>query len=331
MAYEDDVADAESLGDDEYYDDEYEDEEEQGEGEYLFGTIPRTPGLIAIAALGVVILILLAALVSSTFGFVDGISGMTVNIPNQEGDIDDEKLDVEVTTNTPAFGKNADGTGDLFLYYDDEIIWTGTIKIIASRGYQSIPYDEFYVDNGEYKVEVSFEGELEYDTIELYRTAHHIIVSQIDHMAGSNDDEQEEYVLYKVSLLPNEEMTGNQNLLYVPGEGYMRVYFVDNENDQNDDQQWETVMNITFTTDFDGFAYKFPDEKEENLSSDQAFLLDFKASKLTDQKGEGYYTVDVHFVNSYGLEDEGAFRDEISTLPEDNPDESFTWIYLGDE
>ncbi len=113
----DDIADAESIDDEEYYDDEEDDEEEE---DLLFGMIPRTPGLIMIGAVVLVVVILLAALFSPVFGFRSGISSLTVNINNSEGDLLDTELEIEAYTGTPAFGSNANGDGDLRIIYNDE-------------------------------------------------------------------------------------------------------------------------------------------------------------------------------------------------------------------
>jgi hypothetical protein len=333
MAYDDDVADAESLGDDEYedqYDDQYDDEDE--EEEYLFGTIPRTPGLIAIAAVGVVILLLLAALVSSSFGFVGGIDGLTVNIPGSQGDILDEKLEVEALTDTPAFGKNADGNGDLKIYYDSEVIISQSIKFNEGRGYREIPYADFYIDNGEYKVEVTFEGFTEFDTIDLFRTAHNIVIAQADYPQYVDEDETLEKVRYKISLLPDDNSDDLHNIIFTPGTGYILVYYVNDEADQDNRDEYEQVMNISFETDFRGFEYKFPGEDLENLSVDKGYLIDFDGQVLLDEKGvdEGYFSMEAFFVNTYGIS-EKRFTQQIKGMPEENSSESHTWIYLGDE
>lgn len=332
MVNDEEIADAESLSDDEYYDDQYEDEEE----EYLFGTIPRTPGLIAFAAVGVVILLLLGALVSSSFGFVGGIDALTVNILGGEGDLLDEKLDVEALTDTPAFGKNADGTGDLMIYYDDEVVNTQSIKFNQGRGYREIPYEDFYVDNGEYKVEVAFEGELEFDTIELSRTAHHLIPAQAEYPEYVDEDETKEMIRYKVSLLPDDDADNLHSVLYTPGDGDIDVYYVDDEADQDDREEWEPVMTITYRTDFRSFEYEFPGEDTVNFSLDFDYQIDFDGQILLDEHEvtEGYFTIEAFFTNNYGTHAD-RFTDKISGLPEDspksNPKDSFAWITLGDD
>jgi len=319
MAY-DDVADAESLGDEEYYDDEYDDEEEE---ELLFGLVPRTPGLIAIFAIIVVLLLLTAALFSANFGFVGGIDGLTVNIPNQEGDLLDEKLDIEAYTETPTFGRKADGDGDLTIYYDGEAINTWKISFTDGKGAKSIPYEDFYVDNGEYKAEVTLEGYTESDTITLQRTAHYMGIAQKDYTAF-----EEERIRYKISLLPDDENVNAYNIIYVPGEGHIQVYYVEDESEQEERTEWEPVLEIDLKTDFTNFEYKFPGEDTENRSSNEGYFLDFQEYKLTEQKGDGYYSMEVYFTNTYGLVDKGAFTDEITAMPEQNPESSYTWIYL---
>lgn len=331
MAY-DDVADAEPLGDDEYDEDEQEeDDDDEDEQEYLFGTIPRTPGLIALAALVVVILLLLAALFSANFGFVGGINGMDVTIPGQEGELLDEKLDIRATTQTPTFGKNADGKADLKIYYDgDTEVYSGNLKFNDGLGERTIPYEDFYVDNGEYTVEVTYEGVIESDSIELKRTAHYMIVGQKDYSEYQSEESTIEKVRYQISLFPDEDSTSNYDVLWTPGEGRIDVLFVDNEEEQDDDTQWEKVMEIQIATDFRNFEYQFPNEDVQNRSSVEKFVIDFEAQTLHNEKGDGYYSMKVFFENTYGLESKGAFRDEITAMPEDYSDQSYTWIHIED-
>lgn len=332
MAY-DEIADAEPLGDDEYDEDEQEeDDDDEDEQEYLFGTIPRTPGLIALAAVVVVILLLLAALFSANFGFVGGISGMEVTIPGQEGELLDEKLDIRATTKTPTFGKNADGKADLKIYYDgDTEVYTGNLKFNDGLGERTIPYEDFYVDNGEYTVEVTYEGVTESDSIELKRTAHYMIVLQKDYEVFESEDSTIDKVRYQISLFPDEDSTGNHDVLWTPGEGHIQVWYVDDENDKTDNNSWEKVMEIQIATDFRNFEYQFPNEDVQNRSSVEKFVIDFEAQTLLDEKGDGYYSMEVFFENTYGLESKGAFRDEVTAMPEENPDESYTWIHLEDD
>jgi len=329
MAYDEDIADAESIGDEEdYEDDEYDDEEE----EYLFGTIPRTPGLIAIAAVSVALILIIAALVSSSFGFVGGIDSMNVTIQGSEGQIYpflDENLDIEAQANPPAFGRNANGNGDLVIHFDDGIndvqeVYTGDFKFNNGRGSRSVPYEEFYVDNGEYRAEIIYEGVSESATIVLKRTAHDMVIVQT---AFTMYDREQ--VLYKISLLPDEGEDSTADVLYTPGEGYIQVYYVDDEAEQDDDQKWEKVWNISIVTDFEGFEYTFPGDDTQNLSSNEGYQIIFDAVDLLDEKevDEGYFSIEVGFVNKYGLVDKGAFTNQITAFPEDKGDSS-RWIYL---
>ncbi|MCK4614126.1 MAG: hypothetical protein KAU14_04915, partial [Thermoplasmata archaeon] len=300
-------------------------EEEEEEEKLLFGKIPRTPGLIGIAVVLVVILVLLAALVSGSFGFRGGISSINVNIPNSEGELDDEEMTVKAETGTPAFGKEAEGDGDLTIYYNDLEVYTAKFKFSGARGTKSIPYEDFYVDNGEYIVEIKFEGKTESDTIILERTAHALLMLQFDSVWN-----EEERVRYSISFLPEE---GSPSDILVPGHGHIEIYYVENEADQDNEDQWENVTKISITTDFGSIEYNFEGEPKEQISAAEGFFIDFPASKLMEKNDdkEGYYSARVYFTNDYGLTEYDAFRGWISTMPDQDPDTSYTWVKLGDE
>lgn len=321
-----DIADAESIDDDEYYDDEEDDEEE----DLLFGMIPRTPGYIMIGAVVLVVLILLAALFSPVFGFRSGISSLTVNINNSEGDLLDTELEIEAYTGTPAFGSNANGDGDLRILFDGEEIYTATFKFTDGRGTKIIPYEDFYVDNGEYRAEIDFEGETEFDTVTLRRTAHTIFISQASWTEGEvGSDEEKEKVRYKMSLFPDEDSIGNYDALYIPGEGRIEVIYVPNENDQDDPEQWQNVTAINIETDFRSFKYKFTNGgTETELDVDKGYYIDFESSKIKEEHGDGYYSVIAYFTNTYG-KSENRFTGNINAMPEDSG-ENQKWIYLED-
>lgn len=339
MARNDDVADAQSYDDDEY-DDEYDGDEEDTGTEYLFGTIPRTPGLIALAAIGVVILLLIAALVSTSFGFRGGINDLSMYVQQPIQDIHpDGKLTIDITTGTPAFGRSADGKGDLTISYDGEVIHTDEVQFVRSGGGRTtkqVPYKSFYVDNGEYTVQVAFEGYTDSVTVELRATAHFMIITQKDHVEYKDENSNVERVRYKLSLFPDDQHTGNYDVLFTPGEGHIWAYYVGDESDQDNRDLWEKVMNISFETDYNKFTYKFPGQEKVELGQDLGYLIDFDAEVLLNEKGvdSGYFTIEVFFRNSYGLEGK-RFTQQIMAMPEDypsnNPTESLEWIHLGDE
>lgn len=338
MAY-DDIADAESL-DDEYddYEDDYDDDED--EEDLLFGRIPRTPGLIAIFSLLVVILLLVAALVSTSFGFRSGITYLDVSINANEDDFESTKIEISALTGTPSFGKNADGKGDLVILYEDQEIYSGKIKFNDGQGKKSVPYSSFYVDNGEYTARVDFEGKTSEDSITVRRTAHSAIIAQKNFTTGYKDEERdtrEGHVVYKLSLFSDEDNQDFRDIIYTIGTAELVIYYVDNEDEQDDrENEWEVVAKIDFTSDFTYYLYKFPGNSEENRSVELGgYQMQFDQEDIMSSHGEGYYTVEVTYTNDYGLEEFGAFRDPIIIMPEDNPEgdndepkESYEWMYL---
>ena len=301
--------------------------DEKKEENLLFGRIHRAPGLIGIGAVIVVILILLAALISSSFGFVGGIDSLTVKIPvGSEDEVSDRAMAVEAYTDTPAFGKVAEGEGDLTIYYEDQEIYTSKINFTDGHARIEIQYNEFYVDNGDYIVEISFKGKTESDTITLRGTAHTVVMAQKNYTTGTEQDRQEN-VLYRITLLPNEENKNMSDYLHIPGHGKIKVYYVENKSDQENEEQWENVTTINITTDFDKtFEYQFvgKETKEKNV-----YIINFDASKLHDKKGDGWYSARVHFKNDFGPEEYGALTEWIQTMP-GNTDDSETWIELKD-
>ena len=62
------------------------------------------------------------------------------------------------------------------------------------------------------------------------------------------------------------------------------------------------------------------------------YNIDFQASKIHDEKGDGYYSARVYFQNDYPKREvDGKFEAWLSATPEQNPDESETWIHLEEE
>lgn len=323
------VADAESFDEEEEYDEEEEEED------LLFGRIPRTPGLIAFGAIGIVILLLLAAMFIPSFGLTSSITELSVSIPGGQGDYTDTKLDVEATTGTPIFGKNAEGDGDLSIIYNNETVYKTTIHFIDGRGTKEVSYENFYVDNGEYKAQVDFKGKSAYDTITLMRTGHSIVMAQNSYKEGTSDNEKTS-VVYKFSLFPDDTHQDNSNIIYTQGHGYIEVFYVKHKDEQDNEDNWQFVTNITYTTDFSYFKYKFQGESEQNESIQFGYRMVFDSSKIHDKNGDGYYTARISFFNDYGLEDKGAFRDRIHTMPVDSTDEngqttSSKWIPLPED
>ncbi len=131
-----------------------------------------------------------------------------------------------------------------------------------------------------------------------------------------------------MSLFPDEDSIGNYDALYIPGEGKMYVYYVSNENDQDDPEQWQNVTEISIETDFRSFKYQFKGGTETELDVDKGYYIDFESSKIKEETGEGYYTVIVYFTNTYG-KSENRFTGTIDAMPEDSGDNQ-KWIYLED-
>jgi len=337
MAY-DDIADAESL-DDEYddYEDDYDDDEEE---DLLFGRIPRTPGLIAIFSLLVVILLLLAALVSTSFGFRSGITYLDVTINANEDDFESTKIEVSGLTGTPSFGKNADGKGDLVILYDDQEVYSTKMKFNDGQGKKSIAYSSFYVDNGDYTAQVDFEGKTSEDTITVRRTAHSAIIAQRNFTTGYKTDDEDTRkgeVVYKLSLFSDEDKQDFEDIIYTIGTAELQIYYVDDEEEQENRKEWEEVALIDITTDFSTYLYQYPGESEENRSVELGgYQLQFDQDDIMSSHGEGYYTVEVTYINDYGLEEFGAFTGPIEPLPlpedsyndEDGTQESYEWLFL---
>lgn len=322
MTDNEEVADAESFNEE---GEEYEEEED-----LLFGRIPKTQGLIALGVIGIVIVLLLSVIFIPSLGFTSKINGLTVHIPKGQGDYTDTKLEIEAYTDTPLFGKNAEGDGELSIIYGNDTVYRTKIHFTDGRGTKSIPYENFYVDNGEYKAKVDFKDKSDYDTITLMRTGHTIVMAQKNFTTGTEGSEQKT-VVYKFSLFPDQQHQTNADIIYTRGHGYIEVFYVEDESDKDNEENWQLVSNITFTTEFSYFIYKFPGENEQNESIQFGYRIIFDQSKIYEN--DGYYTARISFFNDYGLEEKGAFRERINTMPVDSTDEngevsSAKWIYL---
>jgi len=306
----------------------------------LFGLpIPRKQGMIGLLAIvGVVVLLMVAALFSTSFGLVGGVKKVKVFIPAGQGEesyfdvvswpsLPDSKIadntvidDIEIRTTEPAFGKKRSGDADVEVIYDGETLHTATAKVSDGDGKFSVDYSDFYVDNGDYKIKVEFEGESGSDEVTIERTVKKVIVYQYRYEdVGTGED----YLNIKLVFKPSEDAHQNDRSIFTWGHGEIEIRYIPTErNDEkqsNNKDDWDYVETITYDITPVSFNYSYAGKTVKNSYKDADFEADFITihrddidTDAQDQEREnGNYTSIVTFYNEFGDTSHDGFDDEM--------------------
>ena len=155
--------------DDEWDDEEWEDDYD---GVPLLDKLGVLLNLKVIGVLLVVGVLLVAALVLTGFGFYFGVGQLSLLIDVNEGvDPGDRTLDAQISATSPAFGILSH-EGSYSISYEGDRQASGSFEV-GDTGLDSlsIDYDDFFVGNGEYVVEIELGGKQQSDSVVLERFA----------------------------------------------------------------------------------------------------------------------------------------------------------------
>ena len=155
--------------DEEWDDEEWEDDYD---GTPLLESLGGLLSLKVVGALLVVVVLLIAALVLTGFGFYFGVGQLSLLIDVNEGlDPGDRTLDAQITATSPAFGILS-REGSYTISYGGDRQASGSFEVgDTGRDSLSIDYGEFFVANGEYLLEIELGGKQQSDSVVLERFA----------------------------------------------------------------------------------------------------------------------------------------------------------------
>ena len=345
------VEEAESLD----YQEEVSKKEKSTEDK-LFGFLPlpkqQTHLVIGLVVLFVIVLLLLSAIFEG-FGIVGGVKKVKVFIPAGEGEesyvpVGSASLptsrqssntainDIEIRTTQPAFGKLYSGDADVKVIYDGDTLYEGKAKITDGKGFFTVNYRDFYIDNGEYEVKVEFKGKSGSDKVTIERTAKKVFFYQ--YLIGG--EEKYANLTLKFDLMPSPDSSKNDSSIFTWGHGEMKIYYVseDNEEDKNNPDNWIEMETISFEVSPLSFNYTFQStgERVENSAQEENFtatyILNIPRDKFDhdsegNENSDGYYTSTIVFYNDFGNKDDSRFDGEAkNSYPEENGQR--VWHYI---
>ena len=300
-------------------DEEWDDDEwDEDYDETILGFSPLTFKLASVGSV-LVILMLVLSLVLTSFGFYSGVSHLKVMIDVEEHySSDDIILNAEVMANSPLFG-SLESEGDYKIMYDGEVRTTGKL-VLGDDGRDSIslPYEDFFVDNGDYTLTVMFGEEQVSDSVELNMVAKTVTCTIFFIGHDICDDDLCDPVLTTITFGSSEDPL-NSKTVAPTGSGKIEIYFYNNNaptesekydaaywNNDNSrpSDDWELVQTITFATELNSGYWQYDGGSVEEFA-----ISNFQMSLDPDyfrQNQDGDYTMSVSYNNTFVSEVEGA-------------------------
>jgi len=206
---------------DEDWDDDYE--------ETIFGMPVRT-FRISVAAVLAVLLLLVASLVSTSFGLYSGVGSVTIAANYDGFGPLDEELKFKVYLTSPTLGRLATDSGSYAVSYDHEVRAHGSFSYSkAGIGTVTIPVTDFFVANGEYTITVSAGDASDSVSMDISRNADYAI-GIVNFFGGTFDDSR-----YTESFTSDPQVTlsftdsagpGTRRRAGVPGRQRLLRYFL---------------------------------------------------------------------------------------------------------
>ena len=302
-------------------DEEWDDEEwEDDYDETILGLSPRVFKLSS-AVTVLVVLMLVLSVVLTSFGFYSGVANLKVMIDVEEHySSDDVILNAEVMGNSPFFG-SLESEGNYEVVYDGEVRTTGKVDLgDDGRSSISVPYEDFFVDNGVYTLTVRFGDEQASDSVELNMVAKTVTctIFFIGHDICDGDGGSCEPVLTTITFGSSEDLLASKSVAST-GNGKIEIYFYENnaptENEKNNEaywnndnsrpsDDWELVHTITFATGINSGYWQY-----DGGSPNEFAFSNYQMALDTDyfrQNQDGDYTLLVSYNNTYVSEVEGA-------------------------
>ncbi len=346
---DDEVLDAEA---DEEWDDEEWDEDEV----LLFGYPARTVKITA-GAIAVVLLLLIAARTIPSFGFYSGVGNLMVEIDPEEHYLpDDVELNALVLANAPSLGRLAK-EGSYSVHYDGEEMTTGKFTLNDDgRKNLRIPYDDFFVDNGEYTLKIDISGTEATDKVELNLIAKVIEASILftgQNLCTDGDDDGDydcEPVYTTITFFSSTNLVERKRVA-PEGEGEIEIYFYQNNEPsdsekedetywQSDDDrscsgdaadcfgdEWTLLHTISFALDFTSGYWQYETGSPTQFEEDVGYVR-YQMALDTDyfrQDDDGDYTMRITFTNSYNSDVDGADTEQKEGRSD------YRWFFLNSD
>ena len=214
---------------DEDWDDDYE--------ETIFGMPVRT-FRISMAAVLAVLLLLVASLVSTSFGLYSGVGSVTIAANYDGFGPLDEELKFKVYLTSPTLGRLATDSGSYAVSYDQEVRAHGSFSYSkAGIGTVTIPVTDFFVANGEYTITVSAGDASDSVSMDISRNADYAI-GIVNFFGGTFDDSR-----YTESFASDPQVTlsftdsagPGGELVFPVANGYFDIFYFENSDYNNKD------------------------------------------------------------------------------------------------
>lgn len=260
--------------------DEDEDEEE------------RPSRLKAILAIIAVIIIILAIFLAYFFYFTPA-KEIHLDSPQQTED------GISVTCHVVMEGGNtADGDADIEIFYDNDRVYSDTIKINRDDGLKLINYDQFVMGNSDYTVKVTFRGKSESKTFNLHESPFFWTVVENVEVVATRDPVQFNLtgdidVALNVAVNIKDE-DGNIPAAHAgKSEVSLKVQHESGYEHSKDSKDVEDVFGATFSYDYlttgsGNYTYEVTWENLQVKSDSEYRTLEY-----TSPSDDGYQNMDI--------------------------------------
>tara|TARA_B100000029_G_scaffold440755_1_gene458099 strand:+ start:1094 stop:2176 length:1083 start_codon:yes stop_codon:yes gene_type:complete len=284
------------------------------------------------------VLFLVISLVSSSIGFYPGIGQINLEIiplgssnPDDFGTLDDELI-LKVYITAPTLGWRSVDQVDYEISYDGNVRTTGSFAYEEARSGEGskskIEIDDFFVDNGDYKVKVSAGGNSDSSTVFVARNGK-FVEGVMNYHGGSYEDPEYQMTnndIPQVTLRFTSDASNSLAPRVSPlGFGYMDIFYTDHNSDDNyDEHKWDScywndddpqcgptqsrpsnwdneqylAQRIYFNISRDSYSWSVDGDSQIYNGVGEDYTIDLVADDIR-QNQDSDFSIKIYFTNTY--------------------------------